>query len=64
MIWVTTSNATFALEVDETRKVVYAPPIARYTVGWDASKAKNYFRIRRADVRIVDLVQGCSTAES
>lgn len=56
MIWVSTPNATFALEVDETRKVVFAPPIARYTIGWDASKAKAYFRIRRADVQVIDVL--------
>jgi len=46
--------------------VIDAPPIARYTIGWHASRAKNYFRDRPgATVTIIELAaQGCSSAES
>jgi hypothetical protein len=68
IISVSLPHATFGLLVDATKHVVGAPPIARYTIGWHASRAKNYFRDRPgATVTIIELTsarQGCSAAES
>lgn len=66
IISVSLPRATFGLLVDSSKHVIDAPPIARYTIGWHASRAKNYFRDRPgATVTIIELAaQGCSSAES
>ena len=57
--------ACFGLVIDEELRVVAAPPIARYALGWSAGRAKRYFQGRGATTQITTLKsQGCSSAES
>ena len=51
-LWVSQEYATFLLVVKDGI-VVDAPPIARWTLGKDATWLKAYYRLRKVDVREV-----------
>lgn len=53
LIWVNQGHACFGLIVNKDHVVISAPPIARFTLGMQAAKAKQYYRARGAEVRVL-----------
>lgn len=50
ILWVRLHFACFGLVVDGRDQISQAPPIARYTLGWSAELARNYFESRNGTV--------------
>lgn len=63
LIWVDTGRACFGLVVSDELVVTRAPPIARYTVGWPAARAKGYLRGRGFEVQVRDASASVSVVD-
>jgi hypothetical protein len=54
LLWVSLPFATFGLVISSSLQVVDSPPIARYTLGWNARDAWRYFAGRGAQVLVAE----------